>query len=208
MASTDTEFLKERLDKLKAQDLIESYNSTLPKDTTSTLEDATENVPDLKEQIKQRKLHREAAKLDAEDAAIEQRAIDKQREQDALEEKQRSQKLVDIVSRNTDKAGQLTSQAVDKVSSFKTTGGISLLLVILALLMFIVVRVNASGDTRLKQLWYMLNGRTALQGKVTLTGATGGVQGSSGDFGTTSLPSTNGSSPVVNTLGYRGNTSF
>jgi hypothetical protein len=208
MATTDTEFLKERLARKQARDAIGDTSQPKSTNPNDALEDATEDVPDLKEQIRQRRLHKQATQLDAEDASIEQRKIDKQREADAIQEKQDSQRLVDIVSRNTDKAGQLTSQAADRIGSMKTTGGIALLLVILALLMFIVVRVNSVGDTRLKQLWYMLNGRTSLQGKVTLTGATPGAQGASGDFGTTSLPATNGSSPVVNTLGYRGNTSF
>jgi hypothetical protein len=208
MASTDTEFLKERLAKKKAHDAIGDTSQPLSVDAGKALEDLTESTPDLKEQIRQRKLHRQAEKLDAEDASIEQRKIDKLQEEAAIQEKQDSKRLTDIVSRNTDKAGELTGKAADRIGSMKTTGGISLLLVILALLMFIVVRVNAAGDTRLKQLWYMLNGRTSLQGKVTLTGATGGVQGSSGDFGSGPIPATNGASSTISPLGYRGNTSF
>jgi hypothetical protein len=208
MTKTDTDFLKERLERKKARDAIGDTSQPLSADAGKALEDLTDSTPDLKEQIRQRKLHRQATQLDAEDTSIEQRKIDKQREEDAIQEKQDSKRLTDIVSRNTDKAGELTGKAVDRIGAMKTTGGIALLLVILALLMFIVVRVNSVGDTRLKQLWYMLNGRTALQGKVTLTGATGGVQGSSGDFGSGPIPSTNGSSPTISTLGYRGNTSF
>jgi hypothetical protein len=208
MATNDTEFLKERLERKKARDAVGDTSQPKSTNPNSILEELTSPIPDLKEQIRQRKLHNQATQLDAEDASIEQRKIDKQREEDAIQEKQDSKRLTDIVSRNTDKAGQLTSQAADRIGAMKTTGGISLLLVILALLMFIVVRVNASGDTRLKQLWYMLNGRTSLQGKVTLTGATGGVQGSSGDFGSGPIPSTNGASPTISPLGYRGNTSF
>jgi len=73
---------------------------------------------------------------------------------------------------------------VDRVGAASTPGGIGLLIAIIVLLLFIVVQVNAEGDTRLKQLWYMLNGRARLVGAVhptgtgtTATESTTGVQG-------------------------------
>ncbi len=72
--------------------------------------------------------------------------------------------------------------AADKVASFRTTGGIGLLLVIIAILLFAVVVVNGTGDTRLKQLWYMLNGRASLIGRVTPTSATNTAQSEQQDF--------------------------
>ena len=53
------------------------------------------------------------------------------------------------------------------IGSLKTVGGVGLLLVILFVLLFTVVQVNAAGDTRMKQLWYMLLGRANLQGRIT-----------------------------------------
>jgi len=212
--STSTEYLKERLYKKKSLEDVKKNTSTLPNDATSQLKDATEEIPDLKEQIRLRKLRRQAEKLDAEDASIEQRKIDKQEEQVAKERYESSKNISDVVSRNIDKLGDATTQLQDKASSVKTTGGISLLLVILVVIIFIVVRVNAAGDTRLKQLWYMLNGRTALQGKVTLTGSDNVGGGSSGDFGNSSGGGASGSfsdtstSTTYSTLGYRGNTTF
>jgi len=57
----------------------------------------------------------------------------------------------------------------DRAGAIRTVGGIGLLLAIIVLLLFIVVRVNSSGDTRLKQLWYMIAGRASLVGRVKPT---------------------------------------
>jgi len=72
----------------------------------------------------------------------------------------------------------------DKIGSAPTVGGIGLLVAVIVLLLFVVVQVNAEGDTRLKQLWYMLNGRASLIGakkpsgtQTVATESTTGVQG-------------------------------
>jgi hypothetical protein len=72
----------------------------------------------------------------------------------------------------------------DKIGSAPTVGGIGLLVGVIVLLLFIVVQVNAEGDTRLKQFWYMLNGRAQLIGakkpsgaQTSATESTKGIQG-------------------------------
>ncbi len=77
---------------------------------------------------------------------------------------------------------------VDKVSNASTVGGIGLLVAIIVFLLFVVVQVNAAGDTRLKQLWYMLNGRAKLEGAVFPTGGTAGTPGSTADPGVPLTP--------------------
>lgn len=72
--------------------------------------------------------------------------------------------------------------AIDKLGSLKTIGGIGLLLAVLIFLLFVVVQVNSEGDTRLKQVWYMLNGQASLQGRVQPGG------GASGTFGNGTTP--------------------
>lgn len=57
------------------------------------------------------------------------------------------------------------SRTANKISNWRTVGGIGLLLIILMFLLFVVVEVNSAGDTRLKQLWYMLVGRAYLIGR-------------------------------------------
>lgn len=73
--------------------------------------------------------------------------------------------------------------AANKIGSLRTVGGLGLLFTILFILLVAIVRVNSSGDTRLKQFWYMLNGRATLQGRQVPAAQTG-AQGSSADFGT------------------------
>ena len=72
--------------------------------------------------------------------------------------------------------------ATDKVASMSTAGGVGLLLLILIFLLFVVVSVDSTGSTRLKQLWYMLNGRAVLEGSYRA--------GAGGDFGD-NTPSSN-----------------
>jgi hypothetical protein len=60
------------------------------------------------------------------------------------------------------------ARLADRVSNLSTVGGVGLLLAVLVVLLFVVVTVNPDGDTRIKQLWYLFNGRASLQGRVTL----------------------------------------
>lgn len=83
--------------------------------------------------------------------------------------------------------------AANKIGSLRTVGGLGLLFTILFVLLVAIVRVNSSGDTRLKQFWYMLNGRATLQGRQVPAAQTG-AQGSSANFGTTTGTGTSGQS--------------
>jgi len=85
------------------------------------------------------------------------------------------------------KVGDAVAPAVDKVSSLSTVGGVGLLVLVLVILLFVVVQVNAQGDTRMKQLWYMINGRATLQGRRTIEGGPqpgDSATGASGNFPT------------------------
>ncbi len=78
---------------------------------------------------------------------------------------------------------------IDKIGSAPVPGGIGLLIAIIVLLLFVVVQVNAEGDTRLKMLWYMLNGRASLIGSVPVTGvSTTGTESTTGAQGNIPMP--------------------
>lgn len=110
----------------------------------------------------------DTTKEDAEKAAKEQARNERLQEQ---ERKRQQSKALNVASRVsstvqssvTDPVINKAGMVVDKVSSLKTVGGIGLLLAILIFLLFVVVPVNGQGDTRMKQFWYMLNGRAHLQ---------------------------------------------
>lgn len=95
---------------------------------------------------------------------------------------------------------------VNSISSASTAGGVGLLLVILMFLLLVIVQVNAAGDTRLKQFWYMLNGRATLNGRVDVVK---GSTVSTGDGSTSaatpvaSAPATGDGGGVIDMIGYR-----
>lgn len=105
----------------------------------------------------------------------EQAEVMREQQARATEERQRLENL-QAARQTTSQARQAIDRALspakqlaDRVASAKTPGGNGFLLLIILIVLFAVVRVNAAGDTRLKQLWYSLNGRAALQGRETLT---------------------------------------
>ena len=83
----------------------------------------------------------------------------------------RNQNIRASLQHNVQTVQSNVSDLADRIGSIQTVGGIGLLVAILVLLVFAIVQVNAQGDTRLKQFWYMLNGRAHLQGSVTPQGA-------------------------------------
>lgn len=99
--------------------------------------------------------------------------MERKRKQEEDKRLSQAQKLRRASGEAAEKFGNSVQPALDKVAGLHTVGGIGLLLVILTILIFTVVQVNAQGDTRLKLLWAMLNGNAHLQGRVQATG-TGG----------------------------------
>lgn len=112
----------------------------------------------------------------------EERELEKQqraeKEQDKLEKQElanaekakkekfsRVKKGIEAGKKAVDPVIKSAGRSVDQISRVRTVGGIGLLLAVLIFLLFIVVEVNKNGDTRIKQLWYMLNGRAALVGR-------------------------------------------
>lgn len=142
---------------------------------------------------RQERLQRRSGKAGAADPERQQRlaAREEQARIDAIE-LQRSEQAGDInsrIQRGVSTASGAIQPAIDRVSAWPTIGGIGLLLALLAILLFLVVRVNDSGDTRAKQMWYMLNGRASLQGSVKPSGVANSTDttvipgGASGNFG-------------------------
>lgn len=149
------------------------------------------------------KLQSKAEKVDASDPrrvekreqAKQQKEVDEQIEDQDVSQVEAGRRVVTgAISSASDKIDPL----IDRVGTLPTYGGLLLLVLILAILLFTVVQVNAQGDTRMKQLWYMLNGRATIKGRqnvttsVTIPGTGGnqilnlgsGDKGVSGTFGT------------------------
>lgn len=136
----------------------------------------------------QKRIEQEQERIAARNAAVERAA--------AEEKIARGENVQQKVQRGAQAVSQNIAPVADRIGAVQTVGGIGLLVAILVLLLFVVVQVNGQGDTRLKQFWYMLNGRAALQGAVTPSGYGGGASGNfgpdasggfaSGDFGTAS----------------------
>lgn len=159
------------------------------KATLSTLQQRAEQLDAASDERKQREQRKEQ----------EQEAERLQREE-AKAQQQRLQGVRDV-TRNINRTLETNVQpALQKVGALPTLGGIGLMVGILAVLLLIVVRVNAVGDTRLKQFWYMLNGRATLQGRVAPQTGSQLPTGGGGPSTTTSAPSTAaiGGGPVLN----------
>lgn len=87
------------------------------------------------------------------------------------------------ITRITQTAGNAVNPLIDRVAAAKTPGGIGALVVILIILLVVLMQVNVTGDTRLKQLWYMLGGEASLRGRVSVVGNQPNHNGG-GDFNT------------------------
>ncbi len=140
------------------------------------LEDAAERYHDRKYSYSEHALdsQNEEARTaaEAQKATLEGERKAKAEQKKAEEEEQeKRKKLVGRVVGMVKDTGQQLSRTVGeqayKISNWNTPGGIGILVVLLVILSCTVVIVNANGDTRLKQFWYMLAGRAQLQGKQT-----------------------------------------
>lgn len=126
---------------------------------------AAKAAPDPEAEAKKKAKEEEKARLQAEKEA-EQARIEAEKKK-AL----KVQTIKGLVTGGADNVVSTVQPIADRISNLSTVGGIALLLVILTILLFVLVQVNAAGDTRLKLLWAMLNGQTKLQGRVVPTAA-------------------------------------
>jgi hypothetical protein len=198
---TIEEYEKEAVtDQADLTDVVEKQEEQVQKAASSPL-------PKTKDQIKQdkelnaalqrgkaqttneKKLHERAKRMDA--ASDERVAKEKERELDVQrkeaereEDKRASTSVRDVrhVTQGVNKALENVNPLLERAGTLPTLGGIGLMIGILAFLLILIVPVNAAGDTRAKQFWYMLNGRAKLQGAVSpVVGSQ--ITGVSGDFG-------------------------
>lgn len=218
---SDTEYLKNRisLDERKKDTTVNSSStSNMTDQVNDFLETATsddqqsQNLRDKNlnatlrmgsQKARLEKLQSQAEKIDASDPrrvekreqAKQQKAVDEQIQDEDVSQVEAGRR---VVTGAISSASEKIDPLIDKVGTLPTYGGLLLLVLILAILLFTVVRVNDQGDTRLKQLWYMLNGRATIKGRqnvttsVTIPGTGGnqilnlgsGDKGVSGTFGT------------------------
>lgn len=163
-------------------------------DQQEQAEELAKNPPgDKKQEAEQKK-----ALKDAEKAKEKQEADQKRAQQEVArrnkENLNTAQRLISKANQATAPVLQRAGEVVDRVAASRTPGGIGLLIVILIFLLFVVVVVNQAGDTRLKQLWYMLTGRASLQGRVTPNGASSSSSNSSSSSSSSSSNSGSSSS--------------
>src|SRR5438270_7640746 len=165
-----TSFLKDRVSAREAAPKVDRPRQ--PVSSEEFLQGVTVDRPETS--IMQRKLHKRAQLADAADMTRDAREQQEQEQADALaaEEERKNkeagglQRVSQVTKNMGQNAGEKVGPLADRVGSLPTVGGVGFLLVILAILLFTVVQVNAQGDTRLKQLWYMLNGRATIKGRV------------------------------------------
>lgn len=180
-------------------DVTQSLEETVAdKNNTSSSKVKTSN---------QQKLHNKAVDQDANDkekqARLEQEAQEQRLAEEEQAKREKNQNIKNTASDIASKVDSAVQPFIDKIANLKTVGGIGLLIAILVFLNFVVIQVNSSGDTRLKQLWYMLNGQAQIQGRVIPTAVTGG--GASADFGNTTSTTTGTTvQPVVSTASSNG----
>lgn len=183
----DTEWLKNYVSGSQTQQAPAPAKKE--EDATQFLSNLTADVPQstLPATTKQERLQKRAERMNAASADRLQKEKEKEEQDrlDAIEKKRQedAQNLNARLQRGVSAVSSSVQPTIDKAGSLPTVGGIGLLLFILGVLMFLVVRVNNNGDTRAKQMWYMLTGRATLQGSVNPNVTTG--SGSVASFGTT-----------------------
>lgn len=152
---TGRKISSQNADEFLAEVAGEDVKSAKPTHKTPIKETPEERI----ERTRQEQEARKAERLDA------QR---RQQEASLAQQKQQAAKTLSGQAANAidDHVVEPGRRIADYVSSLQTVGGVGLLLVVLFILLFTVVQVNKKGDTRLKMLWYMLNGRATLQGRV------------------------------------------
>lgn len=171
--SENDKFLQDFVDKSKAPE-------PAPAPTEDDLLAEVAKTDGTKTKLHKRAKEKNAADTQAEEAAKAKKEAERLAEERRRDLENRQGKIVTLARTSAeqvrdnainpalDKAGQ----AVQRFSELQTIGGIGLLLFIIFFLLFIVIPVNDQGDTRIKLLWYMLNGRTELQGRQTIQQAT------------------------------------
>lgn len=154
----------------------ESGKEITPENVDEELKEASGG--DAKQPEIRKELSKRAAKAapdpeaEARKKAKEEEQAREKAEKEAAEKKALKDKTIkEVVTGGANTVVSTVQPLADRVSNLSTVGGIALLLVILAILLFVLVQVNAEGDTRLKLLWYMLNGKTKLEGRVVPTAA-------------------------------------
>lgn len=171
-----TEYLKQYVDRSKYKNAHPKADELLPKDQTIDsanryIEERTADSPDVS--TVRKKLHKRAQAVGADVDTSEERQKERDIQQalvDAENERRaQSPAIHDRVRQVGDVARSTVGPLADRVGTLPTPGGNGFLIMVLIILLFTVVVVNSHGDTRLKQLWYMLNGRATIAGRQDVT---------------------------------------
>lgn len=202
MSKSDTDFLKDYIASnniavatrpvvTQQQDATKQLQDVVRTSENANNAEKSERAVTRTDDKRLRRLQRRAGEIEIATTltAQEQQERDEQLQEDE-KEKQRQQNVVPRARYALQSASNAVQPAIDTVASAKTPGGIGVLLLILGVLLFTVVQVNASGDTRLKQFWYMLNGRATIIGRQNVMVGTG-ASGTFGQPGQTGQPTTN-----------------
>src|SRR5260221_12979575 len=142
------------------------------------------NTPS-EDEARVRSLNRRSDRLAYTDAEREQRKQERERQR----QRAARQRGIQAANITMDSINSGTQRLIDRVSAAPVPGGIGLLVAVIVLLLFVVVKMNAEGDTRLKMFWYMLNGRATLVGSKKPTGVeTTGTESTTGVQGNIPMP--------------------
>lgn len=169
---------EEEINKENVDEFLRQAVADDKKEATTEAKEAA-RIEAMKTKLQQRAEKAGAAdeeRLARERAKVEQAHVTEQerkREAALREQQSQSQRLKHAAGNAASKVGESVQPTLDKVAALHTVGGIGLLLLVLALLIFTVVPVNEAGDTRLKLLWAMLNGNAHLVGRAQVTGSGG-----------------------------------
>ena len=151
------------------KDIVEKDDKT-PEDTTAQkkTEDLSKKVEDQKDKDATKEDRKKIAEQKKKESEEKQKLADQKRAADDAARKMKArsnatQSLLSSVNDKIDEPLQKVGHAVDLFQAAKTPGGIGFLVILLIFLLWVVVRVDQAGNTRIKQFWYMLNGKANLE---------------------------------------------
>jgi len=176
-------------DKSRLQKVVDSIGGV--SDDTGTTEDdkavsefIANTDPHNPQVIKLKRLQAQSDKLNIEtDRARAKQEAEQLSENQALRDENATpqQKLASNLNEKVaTPVKSKVASGIAKVSSLPTVGSVGLLLGILIFLLFVVVNVDGKGMTRMKQLWYMVNGRAFLKHRVSPTKGSSDATGVAG----------------------------
>jgi flagellar biosynthesis GTPase FlhF len=151
------------------KDIVEKDDKS-PDDTAAQkkTEDLSKKVEDQKDKDASKEERKKIAEQKKKEREEKQKLAEQKRAADEAARKMNArrnaaQNLLGTVNDKLDQPIEKVGHALDVFQAAKTPGGIGFLVILLIFLLWVVVRVDQAGNTRIKQFWYMLNGKANLE---------------------------------------------